>query len=105
MSIQNKTGERGVSVVEFALFLTLMVPMLLGTFVFGFKLVRNIEMIQITRDLAHMYVRGVNFRNAGPQSNAQTLAAEYALTSSGSSLITISSVRIITQADCNAANP
>src|SRR5262245_58902504 len=99
MRIHNKTGERGINVVEFAMFLTLMVPLLLGTLVFGFKLIRNIEMIQITRDLAHMYVRGVNFRNAGPQSNAQTLAAEYALTSTGSSLITISAVRIITQAD------
>ena len=104
MRIHMKTSERGVGMVEFALFLTLLVPLLLGTFVFGFKLIRNIEMIQITRDLAHMYVRGVNFRNAGPQQNAQTMAAEYALTSTGSSLVVLSSIRLVTQADCLAAN-
>jgi hypothetical protein len=97
----------GVAIVEFSLAMVFLTPLLLGTFVFGFKLIRSIEMTQITRDLGHMYIRGVNFRaaNAGAVQNAQTLAAEYALTSTGTSLVIFSEVRIATQADCDAANP
>jgi len=100
-------GRSGVAVVEFALALVFLTPLLLGTFVFGFKMIRSIEMTQITRDLGHMYIRGVNFRaaNAGAVQNAQTLAAEYALTSTGTSLVVFSEVRIAVQADCDAANP
>src|SRR5436190_14870858 len=102
---QNRKSERGVGMVEFALFLILLTPLLLGTLVYGFKLIRGIEMNQITRDLAHMYVRGIDFRNSGPRQNAQTLAAQYSLTSNGSSVVYLSAIRIATQADCDAANP
>jgi len=104
MRNHHRTSERGVGMVEFALFLTLLTPLLLGTLVFGFKLIRGIEMNQITRDLAHMYVRGINFRNSGPQQNAQTLAAQYTLTSNGASVVYLSSIRLATQADCDAVN-
>ena len=99
------SGQRGAAAIELALSLVFLVPLMLGTFAFGFKLVRSIEMIQITRDLAHMYLRGIDFRNAGPLQNAQTLAAEYALTSTGTSQVVMSQIRLATQADCDAANP
>src|SRR4051794_39877184 len=102
MSKNIKTSERGVGLVEFSLFMVLLCPVVLGTLVFGFKLVRSIEMIQITRDVGHMYDRGIDFRNSGPQQNAQTLAAGYALTSNGTSLLVISGIRLGTQADCDA---
>jgi hypothetical protein len=92
-------------VVEFSLSLVFLVPLLLGTFVFGFRLIRSLEMEQIVRDLGHMYIRGVDFRNTGPQQNAQTLAQGFDLSSTGSSLIIFSQVRVIQQADCDAANP
>ena len=97
--------RRGIAVVEFSLSLTFLVPLLLGTFVFGFRLIRRLEMEQIVRDLGHMYVRGVDFRLSGPQANAQTLSQGFDLTSSGSSLLIFSQIRIVTQADCDAANP
>jgi hypothetical protein len=107
MRTQTKPGSsrRGVAIVEFSLSLVFLTPLLLGTLVFGFKLIRSIEMTQITRDLGHMYIRGINFRDDIPKQNAQTMAAQYNLTASGSSLILLSQIRIATQADCDAANP
>lgn len=97
-----RQGRRRAAMVEFALGLVFLTPLLLGTLVYGFRLVRHIEM-QITRDLGHMYLRGVNFRYPGPQQNAQTLAGEFALTSSGRSVVLLSRIRLCTQADCDAA--
>jgi hypothetical protein len=95
----------GVAIIEFSLALLFLVPLLLGTFVFGFRLIRSLQMEQVVRDLGHMYVRGVDFRNPGPQQNAQTLSQGFDLTSSGTSLLVFSQIRIVTQADCDAANP
>ena len=102
---RQKSARSGVAVVEFSLSLVFLVPLLLGTLVFGFRLIRSLEMEQIVRDLGHMYIRGVNFRNAGPQANAQTLAQGFDLSSSGTSLVIFSQIRIIQQTDCDAANP
>lgn len=62
-------------------------------------------MDQITRDLGHMYVQGVDFTNAGPVQNAQTLASGFDLTAMGSSDVLLSKIKTIQQSDCDAANP
>jgi hypothetical protein len=62
-------------------------------------------MDQITRDLGHMYVQGVDFRNTGPKQNAQTLASGFDLTATGSSDVILSKIKTIQQSDCDAANP
>ena len=105
MNVQKRTTDRrrGVAVVEFTLSLLFLVPLLLGTFVFGFRLIRSIEMMQITRDLGHMYLKGINFRNPGPQQNAQTLARSYSLDAAGASAVILSQLKIVQQADCDAA--
>lgn len=101
---RSNNSRKGMAVMEFAMCSVFLVPMLLGIFVFGFRLIRSLQMIQVTRDLGHMYVRGVNFRNSGPIANAQTLASGYNLTSTGSSVVYLSSLKVIQQADCDAAN-
>lgn len=88
--------------MEFAMSLVFLVPLLLGVFVFGFRIIRSLQMIQVTRDLGHMYVRGVNFRNSGPVANAQTLATGYDLTSTGTSVVYLSQLKVIQQSDCDA---
>src|ERR1035438_4555691 len=93
----------GIAVMEFAMCAVFVVPLLLGVFVFGFKFIRSLQMIQITRDLGHMYVRGVSFRNPGPISNAQTLATGYNLTSTGTSVVYLSQIKVVQQSDCDAA--
>jgi hypothetical protein len=78
---------------------------MLGVFVYGFKLIRMLQMEQIVRDLGHMYVRGVNFRTPAAVQVAQTLASGFALTSGGTSEVILSQVEAVQQGDCDAGNP
>ena len=105
MSLQARSTKvrRGVAVMEFTLSLLFLIPLLLGVLIFGFKLIRSLEMTQVTRDLGAMYLRGVDFRNAGAQQTAQNLAQDYNLTA-GTSVVILSRVKLITSADCTAAN-
>lgn len=97
--------RKGVAIVEFTFSLVVLVPLLLGVFVFGFRLIRSLQMQQIVRDLGHMYIRGIDFRGVGPIQNAQTMSQSFDLTASGKSLIILSTMRIAVQADCDAGNP
>ena len=97
-------ARRGVAVMEFTFSLLFLIPLLLGIFIFGFKLIRSLEMTQVARDLGAMYLRGVDFRGAGAQQTAQTLAQGYNLTSTGSSMVILSKVKLITTSDCAAAS-
>jgi len=102
---RRRQHSSGIAIIEFTLSLTFLIPLLLGTLVFGFRLIRSLEMQQIVRDLGHMYVRGVDFRLSGPAANAQTLATGYDLSATGTSVIVFSQIKVVSQADCDAANP
>jgi hypothetical protein len=106
MRIQTRStkARRGVAVMEFTFSLLFLIPLLLGIFIFGFKLIRSLEMTQVARDLGAMYLRGVDFRGAGAQQTAQTLAQGYNLTATGTSMVILSKVKLITATDCAAAN-
>jgi hypothetical protein len=106
MRRNDRSRQRGASVVEFTLSLIVLIPLLIGTLIFGFRLVRSQQMDQITRDLAHMYSRGPNvidFTTLGATSNAQTLAGQFSLTSSGASVVIFSTIQIETAAACLSA--
>src|SRR6516164_2911938 len=106
MSIRNRStkSRRGVAVMEFTFSLMFLIPLLTGILVFGFKLIRSLEMTQVTRDLGNMYLRGVDFRSTGAQSTAATLAAGFDMTTNGTSVVVLSKVKLVTNADCVAAN-
>jgi hypothetical protein len=106
MSIHRRStkARRGVAIMEFTFSLVFLIPLLLGVFIFGFKLIRSLEMTQVTRDLGNMYLRGVDFRGAGAQQTAQTLAEDYNMTANGTSVAILSKVKLITAGDCTAAN-
>src|ERR1035438_3479413 len=60
--IQSRKRQKGSLFVEFVLVVALvMVPLLLGTMVVGFNLIRSIQVNQINRDAGHMFARGVDF--------------------------------------------
>jgi hypothetical protein len=106
MRIHNKStkSRRGVAVMEFTFSLLFLIPLLTGILVFGFKLIRSLEMTQVTRDLGNMYLRGVDFRSTAAQSTAATLAANFDMTATGTSVVVLSKVKLVTTADCIAAN-
>ena len=53
--------QGGQELLEFGLLMTVMIPLLLGTFVTGIGLVRGIQTNQMDRDLADMYIHGADF--------------------------------------------
>jgi hypothetical protein len=63
---------RGVSILEFAFILLVMVPLLLGTIEIGLNMINTLQIVQLARDAGHMYARGVDFTQVG---NLQILAS------------------------------
>jgi hypothetical protein len=53
--------------------------------------------------MAHMYSRGLSFTTTGATTEAQTLAGQFNLTSSGTSVVVFSTIQIETAALCVAA--
>ncbi len=100
-SVQHK--QSGATVLEFTLSLSVLIPLLIGVYVFGFRLVRAQQVDQITRDLAHMYSRGVDFTQSGAAGEAGTLANQFGLTSTGNSVVIFSTIQIETATACKAA--
>jgi hypothetical protein len=100
----NRTRRRkqaGATIIEFTLSLMFLMPLLLGTMVFGFRLVEAQQINQITRDLAHMYSRGVAFNTTAGTSEAASLSNQFGLTTNGSSVIIFSTLTLMTAAGCN----
>lgn len=67
--------ERGNEIVEFALLISFLAPVLLGTFVIGMNMVRAIAVNHIVRDLDSMYIHGADFSTSGYQTLALRLAS------------------------------
>jgi hypothetical protein len=57
----DRERRRGTELVEFALVLSLLVPLLLGSVGAGLNLIRSIQVVQVCRDAGHMFSRGVDF--------------------------------------------
>jgi hypothetical protein len=64
----SRRSRRGATTVEFALMAAFyFVPMILGTFAVGFNLLRAMQAAQVTRDVSHMYGKGIDFTQTGYQ--------------------------------------
>ena len=65
---------------------------------------RYVEVVQVCRDLAHMYTDGVDFSQAGAKAVAVQLASGTGMTASGGDgVVILSRVQQVYQADCTAA--
>src|SRR5271169_5826550 len=84
--------ERGSTMIEFILVSSMfLVPLLVGIFTYGFAVLRSVEVVQITRDVGHMYSRGVDFSTqanqnllSGQLSNGLNIAANSGNVTGGS---------------------
>ena len=96
--------------IEFTLVLSLvMMPLLLGTMVIGFNLVRLLQVNQLNRDAGHMFARGVDFSTGTGAANRSILTALAPRlsdsTDQGTGLVILSSVQFIGPTMCtNCAN-
>jgi hypothetical protein len=89
--------QSGATIIEFTLSLSFLAPLLLGTYVFGFRLVQAQQIDQITRDLAHMYSRGnIDFTSSTGATEAESLADNFGLTSTGQSVVYFSAITLET---------
>jgi len=65
--IRNRS-EKGNSYIEFVLIATFFfVPMILGLITVGIAVLRNFQVVQLTRDVGHMMAKGVDFSQQGSQ--------------------------------------
>jgi hypothetical protein len=89
--------------VELALGLTVLFPILLGVGAIGIRLGRTLQATQATRDIAHMYALGADFSLPGTQALASTLSREYNFSSTGKAVLLFSRIMKVQQIDCDAA--
>jgi hypothetical protein len=78
-----KRGERGSAFVEFMLCSLIWVPLILGTMVIGFNLIRAIQVTQVCRDAGHMYSYGIDFSLPANQALLMNLARGLNMTTTG----------------------
>jgi hypothetical protein len=95
--------RHGSAMIELALALSFVFPLLLGVGAVGIRLGRTLEATQLTRDVAHLYALGADFSLAGTQAIARTLSPDYSLSSTGRSVLLFSRVLKVQQTDCDSA--
>lgn len=115
MDTRQKRGVRGSMMIEFVLVSSFfLVPLIIGTFTYGFAVIRSVEAVQLTRDVGHMYSRGVDFSvQANQNLLASSLAQGLSLVansgnvtggSTGNGVVVLSTLTYLTSTTCNNCN-
>ncbi|HUI78431.1 MAG TPA: hypothetical protein VLY24_10950 [Bryobacteraceae bacterium] len=102
----NRPRTRGVSYIEFALSLMVLVPLLLGTGVIGVNMIRTLQTVQLARDAGHMYARGVDFSQLGNQTILVNLGSSLGLSATagqGTAVVILSEMTYVDDNTCAAA--
>jgi hypothetical protein len=97
---------RGVSTIEFAFSLLVLVPLFLGTGVTGINMIRTLQTIQLARDAGHMYARGVDFSQPGNQTILVGLGVNLGLSATagqGTAVVILSELTYVDDNTCAAA--
>jgi len=102
-----KKRVSGVSIVEFSFVLLVLLPLFLGTIEVGLNMVGTLQTVQLARDAAHMYARGVDFTLVGNRQIIVKLGQTIGLSTStgagqGNALVILSQLKYIDKAQCNA---
>ncbi len=99
-----RSTQRGNAAIEFAALSIVLIPLLFGSVGIGLNMGTMVQAVQVTRDVAHMYARGVDFSQTGNQNIAVALAPNAQMTpTSGNGVIILSQIAQVYQADCTAA--
>ncbi len=99
-----KKNEKGNSLLEFAAVSIVVIPLFFGMVGAGIQLGRMNEAVQICRDAAHMYARGVDFSQTANKNILVSLATGSGMTlAGGTGVVVMSQVIRVFQADCTAA--
>jgi Flp pilus assembly protein TadG len=97
-----KRTQSGVAAIEFSLSLLLWLPLMLGTLFYGAELIRDLQAVQLARDIASMYARNVDFSQAANKSFVARLGRELNLqVTGGSGVVILTTIQYISQNECN----
>jgi hypothetical protein len=96
----------GSSVIEFALISPVLFALLIGALVNGTRLVKALQVVQVARDGASMYSRGVDFSITANKQLVARLGKELGLDQTGGSggngVVIFTTLEYVTQAQCDA---
>ena len=89
--------QRGSSILEFALAGTfLLLPLVLGTATVGLSILEYIHVVELNRDAAHMFARGVDFSKAANRTLLLELANGLNISDSrGNGVVILSEIEAI----------
>jgi Flp pilus assembly protein TadG len=97
-------NEKGNGLLEFAAVSIVIIPLFFGMVGAGIQLGRMNEAVQVCRDAAHMYARGVDFSQSGNQNILVSLATGTGMTvNGGNGVMMMSQIVQVYLADCTAA--
>ena len=65
--------KKAAAVLEFGIIISVLIPLLFGTIAFGVNLGNMLQAAQITRDIAHMYAKDVDFSTVANKNLAVSL--------------------------------
>jgi hypothetical protein len=99
-----RSERRGSSLIEFVLSSLLWVTLLIGTLVIGGKLIKAIQVIQLCRDVGHMWAYGVDFSQTSNQNLVAKLAQglNFNTNGTGNGVVILSNVTYIGPNQCTA---
>jgi len=102
-TVRRRRGECGVELVEFALVMALLMPLLLGSVGAGLNLIRSIQVVQVCRDAGHMFSRGVDFSDPANKALIERLAQGLDIrVEGGTGVVILSTVLMVGPDQCAA---
>ena len=101
---RNSRTRRGSSLIEFVLSSMFWVTLLIGTLVIGGNLIKAIQVVQLCRDVGHMWAYGVDFSQASNQNLIAKLAQglNFSTSGTGNGVVILSNVTYIGNNQCTA---
>src|SRR4051812_8780367 len=99
---RSKCSEKGSVLIEFVLAAGfLLVPLFLGTVVFGLNLIRANQVTEVCRAAAHMYAYGVDFSQTASKNLLLQISRGLNMTiNGGNGVVILSMVTYIDDSDC-----
>jgi hypothetical protein len=97
--------ESGAAMLEFSFMILVLVPLLLGTAGFGLNMIRSLQIIQLGRDVGHMFARGADFSQPGNKNIVVTLGSDVGFRvdpNTSNAVVILSTLAYIDKAMCAA---
>ncbi len=95
-------NEKGSAAIEFAIVMTMLLPLFFGMLMAGVTAGRGIQAVQFTRDLGHMYGLGMDFSQVSSLNTVARLAQGLDVSPGGYGVVILSQIKLVAQIDCDS---